>query len=162
MSDKKIALRWSKKIYTNIEKNIDLPRVFLNYIPKNIDEYKTSTKKKLFISILLPIIILGNELVLKDRELMKIAFLDKDVKKIQYYSKKYRIKNFKTINFLKVSSSQMNEINEELLQKINIIPISMILAQAAIESGWGSSRFAKEGNALFGEWTWKKKFRFKT
>ena len=78
MSDKKIALRWSKKIYTNIEKNIDLPRVFLNYIPKNIDEYKTSTKKKLFISILLPIIILGNELVLKDRELMKIAFLDKD------------------------------------------------------------------------------------
>ena len=46
MSDKKIALRWSKKIYTNIEKNIDLPRVFLNYIPKNIDEYKTSTKKK--------------------------------------------------------------------------------------------------------------------
>jgi len=155
MSDKNIALRWSKKIYTNIEKDIDLPRVFLDYIPKNIDEYNTPTKKKLFISILLPIIILGNELVLKDRELMKIAFLDKDAKKIQYYSKKYRIKNFKTINFLKVSSSQVNEINEELLQKINIIPISMILAQAAIESGWGSSRFAKEGNALFGEWTWK-------
>ena len=30
----------------------------------------------------------------------------------------------------------------------------MVLAQSAIESGWGSSRFAKEGNALFGEWTW--------
>ena len=31
----------------------------------------------------------------------------------------------------------------------------MILAQAIIESGWGSSRFAKEGHALFGEWTWE-------
>ena len=35
------------------------------------------------------------------------------------------------------------------------IPISLILAQSIIESGWGSSRFAQEGNALFGEWTWK-------
>lgn len=156
MSDKNIALLWSKTIYTNIDKSVALPRVFLDYIPKNIDEYNTSTKKKLFISILLPVIILGNELILIDRELMKIAFLDKNVKNIQYYSKKYRIKNFKTINFFEISLSQMNEINEELLQKINIIPISMILAQAAIESGWGSSRFVKEGNALFGEWTWKK------
>ena len=40
--------------------------------------------------------------------------------------------------------------------KVNTIPISMILAQAIIESGWGTSRFAREGNALFGEWTWQK------
>ena len=40
--------------------------------------------------------------------------------------------------------------------KINKIPLSMILSQSIIESGWGSSRFAQEGNALFGEWTWKK------
>ncbi len=43
----------------------------------------------------------------------------------------------------------------ELIEKIDIIPISIALAQAAKESGWGTSRFALEGNAIFGQWTWK-------
>ena len=40
---------------------------------------------------------------------------------------------------------------------MDIIPVSLAIAQAAIESGWGTSRFALEGNALFGQWTWGKK-----
>ena len=40
---------------------------------------------------------------------------------------------------------------------MDIIPPSIALAQAANESGWGTSRFALEGNALFGQWTWSKK-----
>ena len=40
---------------------------------------------------------------------------------------------------------------------MDIIPVSIALAQAANESGWGTSRFALEGNALFGQWTWSKK-----
>jgi Bax protein len=51
--------------------------------------------------------------------------------------------------------SNLSKINKELSIKINKIPISLMLAQSIIESGWGSSRFAQEGNALFGEWTWK-------
>ena len=86
---------------------------------------------------------------------MKIAFLENNIKIIEYYSKKYRIKNFKKTNFYKLSSIEFSKIKEQLLNKINKIPTSMVLAQAAIESGWGSSRFAKQGNALFGEWTWK-------
>jgi Bax protein len=42
----------------------------------------------------------------------------------------------------------------ELLNRVDIIPPSLALAQAASESGWGTSRFAREGNALFGQWTW--------
>ena len=38
--------------------------------------------------------------------------------------------------------------------RIDIIPVSIALAQAAKESGWGTSRFALEGNAIFGQWTW--------
>lgn len=45
----------------------------------------------------------------------------------------------------------------EYLEKINVIPISLVLAQAAVESAWGDSRFVREGNNLFGEWTWGKK-----
>ena len=43
---------------------------------------------------------------------------------------------------------------EELLLRVDIIPTSIALAQAAKESGWGTSRFALEGNAIFGQWTW--------
>jgi len=38
--------------------------------------------------------------------------------------------------------------------RMDIVPVSLAIAQAAIESGWGTSRFALEGNALYGQWTW--------
>ena len=45
----------------------------------------------------------------------------------------------------------------KLKMRMDIIPVSIALAQAANESGWGTSRFALQGNALFGQWTWSKK-----
>ena len=45
----------------------------------------------------------------------------------------------------------------KLKMRMDNIPVSIALAQAANESGWGTSRFALEGNALFGQWTWSKK-----
>jgi uncharacterized FlgJ-related protein len=44
----------------------------------------------------------------------------------------------------------------ELLQRVDIVPPSLSLAQSATESGWGTSRFADEGNSLFGQWSWGK------
>ena len=43
---------------------------------------------------------------------------------------------------------------DELMTRVDIIPASLVLAQAAIESGWGTSRFAAQGSALFGQWTY--------
>ena len=153
--DTNIAIAWSKQILGNAEKGIALPRIFLTQLPNDLDKYDSVRKKKLFISILLPIALRGNEIVMQERKSMKTAFSENNIEKIEYFSRRYKIKKIKKINFYNMSSSQLFEIKEELLKKINQIPISMILAQAAIESGWGSSRFAKEGNALFGEWTWK-------
>ena len=153
--DTDILVPWSKKIISDVEKGLDLPRVFLSQIPIDLEKYEPLRKKQLFISILLPIALRGNEVVMQERKSMKTAFLDNNIKKIKYFSKRYKIKNWKKVNFFNISSAQIIKIKEELLKKINQIPISMMLAQAAIESGWGSSRFAKEGNALFGEWTWK-------
>ena len=87
---------------------------------------------------------------------MKLAFLSNNIYQIENLAKKYKVKNFKKINFSNLTTPDLINIKEELLTKINKIPISMILAQSIIESGWGSSRFAQEGNALFGEWTWQK------
>ena len=47
-----------------------------------------------------------------------------------------------------------NDSIGELIMKIDAIPVSIALSQAAIESGWGTSRFASEGNALFGQYVW--------
>ena len=53
----------------------------------------------------------------------------------------------------KVTNGSMKELGE----RMDIIPISIAIAQAAKESGWGTSRFALEGNAIFGQWTWNGK-----
>ena len=44
------------------------------------------------------------------------------------------------------------EILDELLKRVDVIPASLVLAQAANESAWGTSRFALEGNNIFGQW----------
>jgi Bax protein len=150
------VLEWSKKTLTQVHKKGTVSREFFNHIPKKMNEINTVDKKNIFISILLPIALRGNELVLEEREFIKDAISSNDLFQIEYFSKRYKIKDYKKINFAKLSVKQVEEIKSKLLIKVNKIPISMILAQAIIESGWGSSRFAKEGNALFGEWTWQK------
>ena len=154
-NNKIIVLEWSKLILNNVKIGVPVARMYFPYIPRNISEYETNKKKSVFLAILLPIALRGNELVLKERKLMNTAFSSNNIYQIEQLSKKYKIKNFKKINFSELNRLDLNNVKQELSKKINIIPISMILAQAIIESGWGSSRFAQQGNALFGEWTWK-------
>ena len=153
-NNKVVVFRWSENIFNYIKKDIPIPRMYFPYIPKNISQYEINKKKSVFTAILLPIALRGNELVLEERKQMKIAFSTNNIYQIERFSKKYKIKNFKKINFSTLNRSELRTIKLELLNKINSIPISLILAQSIIESGWGASRFAQEGNALFGQWTW--------
>ena len=154
--NKKVEVyRWSENILHYAKNDIPIPRMYFPYIPKNISQYETNKKKSVFTAILLPIALRGNELVLEERMQMKIAFSTNNIYLIERLSKKYKIKNFKKTNFSTLNRSDLRRIKLELLNKINSIPISLILAQSIIESGWGGSRFAQEGNALFGQWTWK-------
>ncbi len=154
-NDKVLVFNWSELILNYATKNVPIPRMYFPYIPRHINEYETNKKKSVFKAILLPIALRGNELVLEERKLMKIAFSTNNIYQIELLSKKYKVKNFKNINFSNLNRSELKKIKLELLNKISNIPISLILAQSIIESGWGASRFAQEGNALFGQWTWK-------
>ena len=154
-NNKVVVFSWSENILNYVKNDIPIPRMYFPYIPKNISQYVTNKKKSVFTAILLPIALRGNELVLEERKQMKIAFSTNNIYQIERFSKKYKIKNFKKINFSTLNRSELRRIKLELLNKINSIPISLILAQSIIESGWGASRFAQEGNALFGQWTWK-------
>ena len=155
INKKSKVIKWSNQVLRSIENQLPVPRMYFSSIPKNINEYKIFEKKKVFLSILLPIALRGNELALEERKRLKVAFLTNNIYKIEYFAKKYKVKNFTKINFGSLNSLQLRNIKKELLIKVNKIPVSMIIAQAIIESGWGASRFAQEGNALFGEWTWK-------
>ena len=124
----------------------------LSHLPSNFNELKdVRVKKKLFYLITLPIIHESNGLILKDREMIiniEKKFLRADLNKnetneVIRLSKKYNL-DYSTIDL---------KLFRDLKQRINIIPVSLALAQAIVESGWGQSRFALEGNALYGQWT---------
>lgn len=113
----------------------------------------TKVKKIAFVNTLLPKIQKAEKQILSDR-----AFIKKFFHKFLFtYSLKAR---YDMVRLIKISKKyRIKEMyNEhEYLMKIDSIPVSLVLAQSAVESAWGESRFAREGNNLFGEWTWGKK-----
>jgi len=122
--------------------------IYLTKLPKDIKTLgNTKQKRELFIKIILPLILAENDKITQDRKkLFKILS-----------------KNFNTVGervWLKRRFKEYKIEDQDLSKlkmRMDIIPVSIAIAQAANESGWGTSRFALEGNALFGQWTWSKK-----
>ena len=109
---------------------------------KNIEN--TKKRKNLFIQIVLPLIIEENTKIRLDRKKL-FAILNKNnnsESEKEWLSKKFKQYGVKSNDF------------STLKIRMDEIPVSLAVAQAAKETGWGTSRFAQEGNALFGQWTW--------
>ncbi len=119
--------------------------IYFTQFPKDLDEIKNvKLKKETFIKIVLPLIVAENEKILDDRyELKKITSKKITTDKEKYWLRQ-KLKEYKVLK---------GDI-KELEKRMDVIPVSIALAQAAKESGWGTSRFALEGNAIFGQWTW--------
>jgi len=122
--------------------------IYLTKLPKDLKTLgNTKEKRDLFIKIILPLILDENNKITQDR-----------VKLFRILSK-----NFNTVGervWLKRRFKEYKIDDQDLARlkmRMDIIPVSIAIAQAANESGWGTSRFALEGNALFGQWTWSKK-----
>ena len=119
--------------------------IYFTQFPKDLDEIKdTKLKKETFIKIVLPLVVAENDKILDDKiKLKRITSkkmtTDKEKSWLRLKLREYKVKN-----------SDISELNK----RMDIIPVSIALAQAAKESGWGTSRFALEGNAIFGQWTW--------
>jgi len=117
----------------------------LSLLPEEMKMIESSTKKKnLFIQIILPLILEENNKIKIDRrKLFNVLNKNKNTNA----EKKWLNLKFK----------QYGVLNKDLLTlkiRMDEIPVSLAIAQAAKETGWGTSRFALEGNALFGQWTW--------
>lgn len=120
------------------------------------DYYKirdSKVKKTAFVNTLLPKIKKAEKQILSDR-----AFIEKFFKKYIFtYSLKSRSDLMRLLKISRKYRVKQMYNEAEYLKRIDLIPVSLVLAQSAVESAWGDSRFVKEGNNLFGEWTWGKK-----
>jgi Bax protein len=123
--------------------------LFANEIPEEYYDIKDSKKmKKTFFSYILVLSKKQNALILQDREFIKNTY--NFINTLDVNSTKY--KRFKTI--AKRYKLKRDYSLKTYLTKIDIIPNSLVLAQAAVESGWGKSRFFTKANNIFGQWTW--------
>lgn len=100
-------------------------------------------KKRVFFRLMAPLILIANEKILLERQLISAASLDDP--KLLALAIKYRV-----VDDSKQSVSEQQR--QTLLQNVDAMPPSLVLAQAAEESGWATSRFTVEGNAFFGQW----------
>jgi Bax protein len=119
--------------------------VALTLLPREIKMIENSKKRKeFFIQIVLPLIIEENNNIKLDRNTLFtiINKSDNSNSEKKWLEKKYKQYGVK-LGDLSTLKIRMDEI-----------PVSLAIAQAAKETGWGTSRFALEGNALFGQWTW--------
>ena len=116
------------------------------------------TKKKIkFIETLLPLISYQNQKIIVERKRLFEIYDYLDVQKTLHKGDIIFLKNIAKKYLINSKNKHKIDLVEELLQLVDIIPNSIVLAQAANESGWGSSRFAKEHNALFGQYTYDEK-----
>ena len=131
----------------NVRKEKIVKPVNLELLPNEMKMIEnTKERKNLFIQIVLPLILEENNQIKLDRKKL-FAILnrsnnsDSELKWLNMKFKQYGVKN-KDLLTLKI--------------RMDVIPPSLAIAQAAKETGWGTSRFALEGNAMFGQWTWGK------
>ena len=129
----------------DVRKNKLVKPISLTLLPEEIKQIENIKKRKdLFIQIILPLIIKENNYIKLDRKKL-FSILNKNRNTVAEN------------NWLNSKFKQYGVVNKDLSTlkiRMDEIPVSMAIAQAAKETGWGTSRFAQEGNALFGQWTW--------
>ena len=138
-----------------LEKGV--PRLAVTDLPDDFTLIKdVRERKRLFVMTLLPLVLMTNEEILAERRRAERLLAEyqhrgtlekKDQDWLQALAKRYRLGDAKPGD---------GAFRKRLLRSVDSLPVSLALAQAANESGWGTSRFALEGNNLFGEWTFIK------
>lgn len=135
--------------------NLSVPRIYMAGIParwqKTSNNLTVVQKKALFFRLLCPLVLHANELIAQDRARLKelgdafAGVQESDQQWLLGLALRYKV--------IKAEATSLSpEQIKELRLRVDVIPVSLALAQGAEESGWGTSRFAVLGNALFGQW----------
>ena len=149
------------KMFNNTEKKVVVVSDTKKSNPlqvASLNRKNNFTKKKLkFIETLLPLISYQNQKIIVERGRLSEIYDYLDLQKTLPKDDIVLLENMAKKYLINSKNKHKIDLVKELLQSVDIIPNSIVLAQAANESGWGSSRFAKEHNALFGQYTYDEK-----
>lgn len=134
------------------------PVVFTNF-PHQLSEMNVGAKKKIFLHSLLPVTLVAMAEVEQERASLQMILRKLGDDKTIVFSNEQpnwqeRLTNKEKIFIQTITEKYRTEKAGELLNRVDALPVSLVLAQGAFESFWGTSRFAREGNNLFGMWTW--------
>jgi len=126
-----------------------VPPLTLKAFPDDMGEAPSEQRKALFFRALMPLVLAENERIRRQRHQLHQALsetLPEQRRKniLNRLAQRYRVDG----------PPLAAETWQALERRIDTVPAALALAQAAKESGWGTSRFAREANNLFGEWTW--------
>ena len=131
-----------------------VPRIFVKKIPEEIKKMEGAERRHFFIQMLLPLVLLENEKIAAEHDkIVPIAakkdWTNEDVKIISEIAEKYNIID-EGQDISAIDEEEKEKIRYFLDHKIRPVPPAIAIGQAALESGWGTSRFVFEGNNLFG------------
>lgn len=135
----------------------EVPHVSLQQLPSDFPSIADATERKnLFLRVLLPIVLLENRRIHEQRKLLQLLFSQSLPSPLQAKGSPMGDWLITMKKELRIRGDLSNpEVQQRMLQRLDEIPPALALAQGAIESGWGTSRFALEGNSLFGQWTFQ-------
>lgn len=128
-----------------------VPPYAVQNLPYGLDTLDPDEKKTVFYRALLPIVLAENARIWNERVFLLQQFGSGTVDvhsdagiELARIAERYRV------------DGDLNDptTRDTLLRRVDVVPVTLVLAQAAQESGWGTSRFALESNNLFGIWTW--------
>ncbi|MGM0370230.1 MAG: glucosaminidase domain-containing protein [Bacillota bacterium] len=133
---------------------VEIPNLRIVKFPEDINQINNNThKKNIFLNILAIGTYHANQNLLQQRNKLKKIINQYHVfENLSTKDKEWLEEKFSTYDIKKEKNLEAKL--EQLKKKLDIIPLSLVLAQAASESGWGTSRFAIEANNIFGEWTY--------
>jgi uncharacterized FlgJ-related protein len=138
-------LKYNRENWT--KDNCEVPRITFSGVSdewkERADKLPVPVKKELFFQLMTPLVLIANENIMHERNIIANNALNSNA--VKQIALKYRL--------IENKQDKIDEkLREQLLQRVDILPPSLALAQAAEESGWATSRFAVEGNAFFGQW----------
>ncbi|GAB6052516.1 hypothetical protein JCM17960_13360 [Magnetospira thiophila] len=127
---------------------VGVPRLLLPSIPRDMAKMaETDARKTLFLTSVLPLVLAVNDRVLADRtRVEQIIAMQEEGRHVPALERLW-------LTTIAEKYGLPEDNPSRLLRRLDVVPPSLALAQAAVESGWGTSRFARDGNALFGQWT---------
>ena len=109
--------------------------------------FDVEMRKRQFIATILPHILRANEALLQRRQRIRADYESGNLRRLRQWAEFYRLDDL---------DQDLAHLYQALLLRVDAVPVALALAQAIVESGWGTSRFARQGNALFGQWAWSK------